>query len=391
MRRGSRRGSPSRAGRLRRTLFLWPLLWPLGTATAAPQLLPPAPLKIGVAGPMSGSDAAFGAELRAGAEQAAHDINAAGGILGRPIVIESADDAGEPKQGIAVADKFVGQHLGFVIGHFNSGVTLAASAIYAENNILMITPASTYPQITERGFDMVFRTCGRDDRQPEVAAAYLASLGPKKIALVHDMTSYGKGFADEMRHALAARGIADVLYEGIHTDDTDFTALLGKLKSVGAEFVFFGGGAGEAGRIVKAMREAGLTTVLIATDRVASDDFAATGGDAVQGSLMTFPRDARLRPEAAKAVKAFLGRNIAPEGYTLYAYAAVELIGAAAAKAKSLAPPDIAKTLHAGMHFSTVLGDVGFDAKGDRIEPDYGIFVWTKRADGSFGYEPLMP
>jgi branched-chain amino acid transport system substrate-binding protein len=120
---------------------------------------------IGVAGPVTGPNAAFGAQLQKGAEQAAADINAAGGINGEQIKVVVGDDVSDPKQGISVANKFVADGVKFVVGHFNSGVTIPASEVYNENGIMVITPAATNPQVTERGMPMVFRTCGRDDQR----------------------------------------------------------------------------------------------------------------------------------------------------------------------------------------------------------------------------------
>ncbi|MBV9065626.1 MAG: branched-chain amino acid ABC transporter substrate-binding protein, partial [Methylobacteriaceae bacterium] len=128
-----------------------------------------AQIKLGVAGPLSGSNAAFGAQLRQGVDQAVEDINAAGGVLGKKLSLSVGDDAADPKQGRNVANKFVGDGVTWVVGHFNSGVTMPASETYNENAIIDITPASTNPQITERGYPFMFRTCGRDDQQGAVA------------------------------------------------------------------------------------------------------------------------------------------------------------------------------------------------------------------------------
>src|SRR6478735_7975039 len=139
-------------------------------------------IKFGIGGPITGSDAAFGSQLKQGAEQAILDINEAGGILGKKITASVGDDVGDPKQGVSVANKFAGDGVKFVIGHFNSGVTIPASEVYQENNILAITPASTNPQVTERKMWNIFRTCGRDDQQGAVAGEYIAkNFKDKKV------------------------------------------------------------------------------------------------------------------------------------------------------------------------------------------------------------------
>src|SRR5436190_19787885 len=164
-----------------------------------------AQIKIGVGGPITGGSAAFGAQLKNGVEQAVEDINAAGGILGQKIQtpVFVGDDRADPKEGVSVANKFVGEGVKFVIGHFNSGVTIPASEAYQENGILEITPSATNPKITERKMWNIFRTCGRDDQQGSLAGAYIVkNMKGKKIAIVHDKQTYGQGVADESKTAM---------------------------------------------------------------------------------------------------------------------------------------------------------------------------------------------
>ncbi len=155
-----------------------------------------AQIKLGVGGPMTGGSAAFGAQLKNGTEQAVADINATGGILGQRIQVFIGDDRADPKEGVSVANKFVGDGVKFVVGHFNSGVTMPASEVYQENGLLDITPAATNPRITERNMWNIFRTCGRDDQQGAVAGEYLLqNFKGKKIAVIHDKTTYGQGLS----------------------------------------------------------------------------------------------------------------------------------------------------------------------------------------------------
>src|ERR1043166_1686730 len=217
-----------------------------------------AQIKLGVAGPITGPNAAFGARLKNGTEQAVEDINAAGGIMGQKITMSTGDDVSDPKQGVSVANKFAGDGVKFVVGHFNSGVTMPASEAYAENGILMISPSATNPKITERGMWNIFRTCGRDDQQGAVAGDYIAkNFKGKKVAVVHDKTTYGQGLADETKKAMNAKGIKEVLYEGINIGDKDFSALISKIKASGADLVYWGGLHTEGGLIVRQMRDQG--------------------------------------------------------------------------------------------------------------------------------------
>ena len=349
-----------------------------------------AQIKFGVAGPLTGSNAAFGAQLKNGFEQAIEDINAAGGIQGQKITGAVGDDVGDPKQGVSIANKFSAEGVKFVVGHFNSGVTMPSSEVYQENGILSITPASTNPRVTERGMWNVFRTCGRDDQQGAVAAAYiLKHMKDKKIAIVHDKTTYGQGLADETRKAMNKGGVKEVLYEGINIGDKDFAALVSKIKASGADMVYWGGLHTEGGLLVRQMRDQGVKAVLFGADGITSDEFASIGGPGVEGTLMTFAPDPRKRPEAKAVIEKFRAKKFEPEAYTLYSYAAVEVIKQAADAAKSLDPKKVADQIKSGQTFKTVIGDLTFDKKGDITRPDYVVYVWKKGADGKITYEEL--
>src|ERR1051325_4573172 len=346
-----------------------------------------AQIKMGVAGPITGPNAAFGAQLKNGSQQAVDDINADGGIQGQKITLQFGDDVSDPKQGVSVANKFAGDGVKFVVGHFNSGVTMPSSQVYQENGMLMITPSATNPQITERGMWNVFRTCGRDDQQGQVAGAYiLKHFKGKKIAIVHDKTTYGKGLADETRKAMAKGGMKEVLYEGVNTGEKDYSALVSKIKQSGADLVYFGGLYTEGGLIVRQMRDQGVKAPLMGGDGITSDEFASVGGPGVEGTLMTYGTDPRNRPEAKKVVEEFRKKNFEPEAYTLYSYAAVQIYKQAAEAAKSIDPKKVAEQMHSGKHFSTVLGDMAYDKKGDITKLDYVMYIWKKDPSGKISY-----
>ena len=351
-------------------------------ATLAMAGVASAQIKLGVAGPLTGPNAAFGAQLKNGVEQAVEDINAAGGILGQKIQVFLGDDVSDPKQGVSVANKFVGDGVKFVVGHFNSGVTIPASEVYQENGMLVITPSATNPKLTERNMWNVFRTCGRDDQQGAVAADYIAkNYAGKKVAVVHDKTTYGQGLADETKKAMNAKGIKEVLYEGVNTGEKDFSALVSKIKAAGADLVYWGGLHTEGGLIVRQMRDQGVKAPLMSGDGITSDEFATIGGPGVEGTLMTFPPDPRNRPEAKAVVAKFEAKKFNPEAYTLYSYAAVQVIQQAAVKANTLDPKKVAETIKSGMTFKTVIGDLSYDKKGDITRPDYTMYVWKKVGD----------
>lgn len=353
----------------------------VGTGGASAQL------KVGVAGPLTGPNAAFGAQLKNGAEQAVADMNAKGGINGQKIELVLGDDRSDPKEGVSVANKFVGDKVQFVLGHFNSGVTMPASEVYAENGIFMITPAATNPKVTERNLWNVFRTCGRDDQQGEVAGKYIADkFKGKKIAIVHDKTTYGQGLADETKKTMTKAGIKEVLYEGVNIGEKDFTALISKIKAAGADLVYWGGLHTEGGLIVRQLRDQGVKAPLMGGDGIASDEFAAIAGPGAEGTLMTFAPDPRKRPEAKAVVAKFEAKKFNPEAYTLYTYAALEVIAQAATAIKSLDPKKVAAEVRGGKNYKTVIGDLKYDKKGDITRPDYVMYTWKKGADGKITY-----
>ena len=336
-------------------------------------------LKIGVAGPITGPNAAFGAQLVNGTQQAVDDINKAGGILGQKLVLEQGDDVSDPKQGVSVANKFVGDGVKFVIGHFNSGVTIPASDVYSENGILFVTPSATNPKVTDRGLWDAFRTCGRDDQQGLVWAEYARDhLKGKKIAIVHDKTTYGKGLADAARDNMHKFGVNEVLYEGVNTGEKDYSAIVSKIKESGADYLMWGGLHTEGGLILRQMRDQGMNTVMISGDGITDNEFASIGGPGVEGTLMTFGPDPRNNPDAKDVVAEFKAKNFDPEAYTLYSYAGLQIIKEAAEKAKSLDPKKVAEVMHSGIPFHTVIGDIAYDTKGDRKSVDFVWYVWKK-------------
>jgi len=346
-----------------------------------------AQLKLGVTGPFTGPNAAFGAQIKNGAEQAVADINAAGGVLGQKITMTFGDDVSDPKQGVSVANKFASEGVKWVAGPFNSGVTIPSSEVYQENGILMITPAATNPKVTERGMWNIFRTCGRDDQQGAVAGDYIAKkFKGKKVAIVHDKTTYGQGLADETKKAMAKGGMKEVLYEGVNIGEKDFSALVSKIKGTGADLVYWGGLHTEGGLIVRQMRDQGVKTVMMSGDGITTDEFASVGGPGVEGTLMTYGPDPRKNPAAKAVVEKFRAKKFEPEAYTLYTYAAVEVMKQAAEAAKTLDPKKVAAQIKSGQKFKTVIGELSYDKKGDITRLDYVMYVWRKGADGKISY-----
>ncbi|GJE61959.1 branched-chain amino acid ABC transporter substrate-binding protein [Methylobacterium trifolii] len=346
-----------------------------------------APIKLGIAVPVTGPNAAFGAQIKNGASQAAEDINKSGGIKGQKFEVSVGDDASDPKQGVSVANKFASAGVKMVVGDFNSGVSIPASDVYQDAGIIQITPASTNVKFTERGLWNTFRTCGRDDQQGAVAGAYLAdNFKGKKIAFVHDKTPYGKGLADETLKALKAKGGKEAIYEGINPGEKDYSALVSKLKSANVDVVYFGGVFTEAGLLIRQMRDQGLKAPLMGGDGIADKEFVQIAGPGAEGTFMTFSPDARKNPNAKDAVAAFKAKGIDPEAYTLYAYAAVQILKKAMEETGSTDGKKLADYLRQGKPTQTVIGDIAYDKKGDITRPDYVLYTWKKNAAGAIDY-----
>lgn len=352
------------------------------TATAQAELL------MGVGAPMTGPNATYGQQILKGAEAAIAEINANGGINGEQVKIVIGDDVSDPKQGISVANKFAADGVQFVIGHYNSGVTIPASDVYAENGILMISPGATNPAYTEKGLWNTFRTCGRDDQQGIVAGNYINDhFKDKKIAVIHDKTPYGQGLADATKKTFNDLGVKEVMYEGVNTGEKDFSALITKAKAAGIDVLYWGGVHTEGGLIIRQLADQGLKVTFISGDAIVNNELASIARDAVVGTLNTFGPDPRVDPANAELVKKFRDSGFEPEAYTLYSYAAAQSLAAAAKAAGSNDPQEVAKAMKEKGPFKTALGELAFDEKGDAKLPGYVMYEWKKMPDGSFTYE----
>ena len=340
---------------------------------------------IAVAGPMTGGESAFGRQMKNGAEMAVADINAAGGVNGKKLALDIEDDACDPKQARSVAEKIASAKIPFVAGHYCSSSSIPASEAYADGNVLEITPASTNPLFTERKLWNVARVCGRDDQQGLIAAQYIAkNFKGKNIAVLDDKTTYGKGLADETKKALVKAGITVKLSESYNKGDKDFNAIVSRLKRDNIDLVYVGGYHQESGLILRQMRDQGLKTILMAGDALADKEYASITGPAGEGTLFTFGPDPRDKPTAKKIVDAFKAKNIDPEGYTLYTYAAMQVWSQAAKKAGTTDAKKVMAAIKAGK-WDTVIGPIEYDAKGDIKQFDYVVYKW----DAKGGYAEI--
>jgi branched-chain amino acid transport system substrate-binding protein len=331
---------------------------------------------IGVAGPMSADLAAFGEQLRRGAQQAVADLNAEGGVLGKKLRLAVGDDQCDPKRAVRVANSLVEQGVVFVDGHFCSGSSIPASEVYQEAGVLQITPSSTNPYLTERGIATVFRTSGRDDRQGPFAGAWLVeNYAGKNIAIIDDGSSYGTGLARETERSVKEKGVTIAVRDSYAQRQRDFSALIGKLKSANVDAVYVGGYHDDIAVLVRQAREQGFAGAFAAADALNTAEFWSIAGQAADGVRYSDASSQVNLVSAKSAVEKFRASGYEPEGYTLGSYAAVQAWAAAAEIAGTTDAAKVAQALH-GSTIPTVIGDLSWDAKGDLTRVSYAWYIW---------------
>jgi branched-chain amino acid transport system substrate-binding protein len=339
-------------------------------------------LPIAVAGPFTGPVAQYGDMQKVGAQMAVERINAAGGVEGMMLEAVLMDDVCEPKQAVAVANKVVNDGIKFVVGHLCSGSTQPASEVYEDEGILMITPASTNPAITERGLQLVFRTIGLDSQQGPVAGHFIAEkMKPTKMAVIHDKQQYGQGIAQEVRKTVEEAGVPVAIFEGVSSGQTDFSALITKLKREGVDFVYYGGYHPELGLILRQSKEQGFDARFMGPEGVGNQEISAIAGEAAEGLLVTLPADFAADPANADLVQAFKDKGQDPSGpFVMPSYAAVQII-ADAVKATGSTDPETVAAAMRETSYETPIGSVAFNEKGDLREFEFVVYEW--HTDGS--------
>jgi len=338
-------------------------------------------IRIGIAGPMTGDQAKLGMDLKNGASLAVEEWNSKGGLLGMKIEMIVSDDQHDPKQAVSLANKMVNDGVVGVIGHFNSSCSIPASDVYNRSGIPMITPGSTNPQLTEKGYRGVLRVCGRDDQQGRVGAEFASKyLRLKRVAILHDKTTYGQGLADEFRRFLGD-DVNVVFYGSVVQGDKDFKPVLTAVKTKNPELIFFGGIYPEAGLLVKQSREIGLNVSFMSGDGTIDPKFIEiAGASAAEGTYLTFSPDPKNIPSAQGFIEKYGSKfgEIGP--YSIYAYDATNILLSAIEEAKTTDAKAIIEKLHS-MEFEVALGNIQFNEKGDvTVSP---FVVWITK-DGKF-------
>ncbi|OSK02161.1 leucine ABC transporter subunit substrate-binding protein LivK [Escherichia coli SHECO001] len=369
-------------------------------------------IKVAVVGAMSGPVAQYGDQEFTGAEQAVADINAKGGIKGNKLQIVKYDDACDPKQAVAVANKVVNDGIKYVIGHLCSSSTQPASDIYEDEGILMITPAATAPELTARGYQLILRTTGLDSDQGPTAAKYiLEKVKPQRIAIVHDKQQYGEGLARAVQDGLK-KGNANVVFfdgitagekdfstlvarlkkenidfvyyggfffnvvffDGITAGEKDFSTLVARLKKENIDFVYYGGYHPEMGQILRQARAAGLKTQFMGPEGVANVSLSNIAGESAEGLLVTKPKNYDQVPANKPIVDAIKAKKQDPSGAFVWTtYAALQSLQAGLNQSDD--PAEIAKYLKANS-VDTVMGPLTWDEKGDLKGFEFGVFDW---------------
>jgi branched-chain amino acid transport system substrate-binding protein len=328
------------------------------------------------AGPLTGSIAHLGKDDENGVHLAIDQANEQKVTIdGKPVTFKmvSEDDQADPKTGTTVAQKLVDEKVAAVIGHLNSGVSIPASDVYAKAGIPMISGSATNPQLTERSLKTVFRTVGRDDQQGPAIASYIAhELKAKKVAIADDKTAYGEGLANEVEKTLKGDKVSVVGRERTTDKETDFKAILTKIKSKNPDVVFYGGMDATGGPLLKQARELGIKAVFAFGDGACTDEMSKLAGQAAENMVCS---QAGLPREAAdpQFVKAFNAKYGEIKQYAPYFYDGTLAIIEAMKKANSTDPAKFAPEL-LNVSFKGATGTVQFDQKGDRKDAEMTIF-----------------
>jgi branched-chain amino acid transport system substrate-binding protein len=349
------------------------------TAIASVAFAQDNPVKIGFAGPLTGPSANYGKDLEMGARLAIDEANGANIMIhGKPLrlILDSQDDQADPKMAVQIAQRLIDSNVVAVVGHFNSGTTLAASSVYDRGGIVQIVPSSSNPSITHQGFKLLFRPYGTDNTVAEAAAQQaVQTLHAKRIAIIDDRTAYGAGLADEFAAAVKAQGGQVTDREFTSDQATDFKAILTHIVGEQADLVFVACLGGEGALIVRQARQLDYRGALIAGATYANKNFISRAGDAAEG-MYAFEQGAIL--DQLPQGKVFLGSFRAkygadPIGFAPFAYNDIWVIVNAMKAADSTNPKAFAPAI-SKLSFQGVFGTVDFNQFGDLKNPVTTLF-----------------
>jgi branched-chain amino acid transport system substrate-binding protein len=325
-------------------------------------------------GPTSGAIAHLGKDNENGAKMAVEELNAAGVVIGKDKVtlkLMLEDDAADPKQGTAVAQKLADAKVAGVVGHLNSGTTIPASKIYSDAGIPQVSPSATNPKYTRQGFKTAFRLVADDTHLGGTLGRYaVKDLKGKAIAVIDDRTAYGQGVAEEFAKAVVAAGGKVVAKEFTTDKATDFNSILTTIKGKKADVVFFGGMDAVAGPMLRQMKALGIKAKFMGGDGICSTELVKLGGDAISDDQVFCAEAGGVEGKGKDGMDKFKANFKAKFGadvqvYAPYVYDGVKVMVAAMVKAGSADPAKYLPVLAATKDFAGVTGPITFDAKGD--------------------------
>ena len=341
-------------------------------------------VRIGHVAPLTGGIAHLGKDNELGGKLAVEELNARKiSIGGKPVTFEllSEDDAADPKQGTAAAQKLVDSKVVGVVGHLNSGTSIPASRIYNDAGIPQISPSSTAPKYTQQGFKTTFRVVANDGQLGGTLGRYaLKEMKAKSIAVIDDRTAYGQGVADEFQKSAKAAGGKIVGREFTNDKATDFNAILTKLKGAKPDLVFFGGMDAVGGPMMRQMKQLGINARFMGGDGICTAEMAKLAGDAIGQGKVVCAEAGGVTPDKAAAMENFKKKfkdkfGIEVQLYAPYVYDAVNVMVAAMQKANSTEPkkylPELAKIQYDG-----VTGRIAFDQRGDIKDGALTLFTF---------------
>ncbi len=345
-------------------------------------------IKIGCAAPLTGDQAQIGTDTCNGAKLAVQQANEKGaGISGYTFEVSLGDDQHNPAQAVNVAKKYVSDpDVIAVVGHFNSSCTKPSSAIYHEAGMVQITPGSTNPDLSKQGFNTFFRVSGTDDVQGPKGAIFAAkTLGVKKVFVIDDKTTYGKGLADEFEKKARELGVEILGHEGITQGDKDFTPLLTKIKPLAPDMIYFGGIYPEGALLIRQSRTLDISAVLMGGDGLATPIFIelATAEIAAGTYATMVGGDMKKVPEAAGFIEAYEKKYGELGQWSAYGYDSANILIEAVQKAGVKDRAAVLKAIREIPSFKGVTGEVVFDEKGDNKNQFIGIF---KVENGKLAY-----
>jgi len=362
------------------------------TLSAAPGLsgFAKADQVIAVVEPITGLQSANGIDFTGGVELAIDDINAKGGLLGQKLTYITVDDACDPDQAEAAAQQIVSKPPAVVIGHYCSAGSVQAAPLYAKAHILQITPTSTSTALTEMGIDTVFRMIGRDDNQGRTIARRLVAAWPHgRIAVLDDSSLYGKGLAGVVRSELEGQGVRPLVDESFPSGAQSYDGIVRRMADAKIEAVFIGSQDLDTAVIAREIAAAKLPIAILAGDALIAPSFWEAAGEAGKAVIFTYPPNPLDQPAGKALIDLARQHGMELGGQAVLTYASVQAWTEAVQQAGSFDPAKVAAALHSGQ-FTTIIGQVRFDAKGDVLGAP-GQWLWYRWHAGKIEHAPDVP